>query len=688
LGSYVELSYGQVQGINKQWESGQNSAFACIRADNAYLPTLTPAARAAITAATGNAAFATFPNQTCGFFPFDGPFFSTGGTVITKNWNPQNEQTVTTDTKVTRAVLGLNGKFGGTWTWDAYYQYGKTERSQIGNGYRTNWRYDFAIDAVIDNRVGSATVGQPICRVTLNGAVPGTPFFGPPVAAASLINGCKPLNPFGSSAASAEGLAYAFGALTERDSIRQDVIAASMTGELWGGWGAGPLAAALGAEYRKDKLVNDAGDLPFAQRTDFGLQYGDTNVTEEFLELEMPLLRDQPAANLLMLNAAVRHAKYETNGGFGTIGGSDKQDITTWKVAAVWDPVEWLRIRGSRSRDIRAAGFRELFYSQSIPAGGFFGSAQNPWINPLLLPPGASASDPAVLALNGNPFVSPEKATTTTIGFVLSPSGWAERMKFSADFYDIELVGGLSLGNAQGNVNDCFAGIAAACALVEFGPGLPGQEANPNFARTNITTFRAIYLNQSPYRTKGIDIAWDYSLSVGSLFNDAPGDLSFRLTASHAMETVVPSGRDVAGQNGVDQGFLSDFASSPDWSGNLIVSYANGPFVGTLQARYVSDGALDLQNPKTDPTEPGYDPTMSFSVSDNTIPSYINLNASASYDLKLFGAERAEVYGTINNLLDRDPPFAGTGFGGTGGTNAIFYDALGRTYRVGIRIKM
>ena len=42
----------------------------------------------------------------------------------------------------------------------------------------------------------------------------------------------------------------------------------------------------------------------------------------------------------------------------------------------MWDVIDSVRFRGSYSRDIRAPNFRELFYSQTIPAGGFFGSQQ------------------------------------------------------------------------------------------------------------------------------------------------------------------------------------------------------------------------------------------------------------------------------------------------------------------------
>ncbi len=338
------------------------------------------------------------------------------------------------------------------------------------------------------------------------------------------------------------------------------------------------------------------------------------------------------------------------------------------------------------SRDIRAAGFRELFYSQSIPPGGIFGSTTNPWIT--LQPPAiANQTDAAYLILNGNPAVEPEKATTYTAGFVLTPTS---SMHFSADYYRIKLTGGLALGNALANVQSCFNAVgltgnpinstAPGCQYLTFGTPIPG-----NSPYSNITATRAIYLNQSPYETKGIDFAFDYTMPLDSMFSSVPGSLAFRLSASHTLETIIPSGRDVAGQTGGDQGFLSDFSASPDWSGNVTMSYLNGPFTSTLQARYVASGVLDLQNPKTGIGEPGYNSNNQYSVNDNTVPSYFVFSLTGSYDFKWFDTEKFELWASINNLLDKDPPFSA---GSVGGANAVYFDALGRTYKVGFRVKL
>ena len=76
---------------------------------------------------------------------------------------------------------------------------------------------------------------------------------------------------------SAAARAYAFGPIVEFNTIDQEIVAGSVSGELWQGFGAGgPLTSAFGAEYRKEGLRNDVNsDLPDPTRIDIVAQYGD-----------------------------------------------------------------------------------------------------------------------------------------------------------------------------------------------------------------------------------------------------------------------------------------------------------------------------------------------------------------------------------------------------------------------------
>jgi outer membrane receptor protein involved in Fe transport len=144
--------------------------------------------------------------------------------------------------------------------------------------------------------------------------------------------------------------------------------------------------------------------------------------------------------------------------------------------------------------------------------------------------------------------------------------------------------------------------------------------------------------------------------------------------------------RDVAGQSGGGFGFLPDVAPAPEWVGNLIVSYLRERFTITGQARYTGSGKLDLLTPRTGPGDPGYNPGLTGSVSNSHVPSHTTYNVSGSYDLDVGNFERMQLFASINNLFDKDPPFSGNNGFGVGGVNAAFFDALGRSYRIGVRM--
>src|SRR5690606_28820405 len=89
-----------------------------------------------------------------------GPYACNGFSAMAKVWNPQIQQWTDQQSDTARVTAGVKGRFGGDWRWDAYYQYGKTESKSLQNNVMTNLRMAMAIDAIIDDRVGSPTFGQ------------------------------------------------------------------------------------------------------------------------------------------------------------------------------------------------------------------------------------------------------------------------------------------------------------------------------------------------------------------------------------------------------------------------------------------------------------------------------------------------------------------------------------------------
>src|SRR5690606_20310285 len=300
---------------------------------------------------------------------------------LNKDWTSQLNEHSSFNTEVKRFSIGLDGRFGSSsWTWDAYYQYGETDRQQFVADNRHLNAYLMAVDAVF--AVEGAPTSEIVCRVTRDGfadAVANNPGGGYALANPAIAEGCVPLNPFGNQPMSQAAHDYAFGFLRENLNYKQQVVAANFSGDLSQGVGAGPFQAAFGLEYRKEEGDNIAAEeLPDHVRTDFLIQYGesfagDVDVTEAYIELNTPLLRDRPGAQLLELNLAGRWSEYKNQGREGTTREKRTHDMFTWKLSGVYDPTDWLRLRSTRSRDSRAANFRELYYGQIIHAGGAFG---------------------------------------------------------------------------------------------------------------------------------------------------------------------------------------------------------------------------------------------------------------------------------------------------------------------------
>src|SRR6185312_6214188 len=117
----------------------------------------------------------------------------------------------------------------------------------------------------------------------------------------------------------------------------------------------------------------------------YGLDYaGKISVVEGYGEINVPVLKDLPLAKYLELDGAFRETNNKnTNetGAAATDGESVTHNINSWKLSSIWDLTDWFRLRGTRSRDVRAAGFRELYESYAVSAGGPFGTITNPQNN-------------------------------------------------------------------------------------------------------------------------------------------------------------------------------------------------------------------------------------------------------------------------------------------------------------------
>ena len=565
-----------------------------------------------------------------------------------------------------RVTAGLRGDLGSNWGWDAYYEYGKNKNDQAlfnnvvngsGSGYDfLNW----ALDAVRD-----PASGKIVCRqVLLNNPMAG---------------GCAPLNLFGTSNADPAAVAYAFRTLKEFSTYTQQVLSGNLHGDLSQGWGAGAVKLAVGAEYRREKgaVTHDLANQPWYNQyfLSYGLDYAGTiQVLEGYAEVIVPVLADVPLAKYLEFDGAIRETRTKnTNGTAGPLFDvSNSHNILSWKASGVWDITDWLRVRGTRSRDVRAAGFRELYQAYAA-AGGAFGSVNNPWNNGI--------SDPANIQSGGDVGLQPEKADTTTIGVVLAPkSGALTGLRLSADWYQIKLNGAIAgppfgIG-AQNIVAQCFLGVQAFCDRMT-GEGT-----------ADITGITNTAANIGSFVTRGVDMEADYNLPLDRLSSGASGDLNFRVIGSYLYDMIVDGGLgsapvNYAGQTG-PTGAFGGFNTSPKWQANAFMTYSNSKFSGTVQLRYVGPGKFLTVDSAglavRGPGDAGYSTTYGGSISDNTVDSAVYVNLSASYNL----TSAFQLFGRVDNLFDKKPAVAPGGNGYP--TNPVYFDTYGAAWKLGLRV--
>jgi len=617
----------------------------------------------------------------------------------------------TTNNYVGRIVLGLSGPFFGGWKWDGYYEWGENGTSERLAGDTVEDlalnplitgvypsvsppTYDFlgwALDAVTN-----PATGHIVCAATLP-----TLFGAPNPAYSPLAAGCVPLDLFGSGNASAAALAYAFRTLHQDSAFTQNVFSWSTHGDLFSGWGAGPIAAAIGAEYRHNMadVTHDLANQPWYNNylLSYGEDYsGDIDVVEGYGEVNVPLLKDLPGAQYLGLDVAVRESDYKNSNTVPT-GVSTSYDFPSWKFSGLYNPLDWLTFRADRSRDTRAPSFYEL-WAQTVDTGGLFGTVVNPWACPPGSPCYGVPIDAAKVTTGGyaaNIGLRPEEADTTTLGLVFTPDDNAlQGLQVSTDWYQIIITNAIAeLGSTIGGggtiVNYCYQGITYYCQFIS-------GVSNGSGGFSQITAVNNYNLNLGHYTTRGYDFEVDYKLPFNRFAASRQDSLDFRVLATYQYDQTIAPGYgaptfNYAGVTG-PTGAFGDFNTLPKWQGNAFITYTSGPLVGVIQAHVIGSGKYGEVDPNTGlvllgPGQAGYSTTYPASINNNNVGGATYWNLTLNYTLPFFnqGNQSLQLFGALDNLFNRYPPVAPGGNGYP--TNPVYFDTFGRTWRAGVRLK-
>jgi outer membrane receptor protein involved in Fe transport len=695
LKGFIEGSYGERKSNVGSISLGPSSGTP-LRTDYAYLRGVTYFDRSTgTTRSLSDLIAATPPNAAAVASASQAPGVPTVPLFVAKHYRdiPGGRGQVDAELTTWRFMAGFEGDLDilGGWKWDAYYQYGKSNQFVNNSGIRVNRFFMYALDAVDEGLArGGAANGNIVCRATLPGpANTSTPagfeqHWGQADAA-----GCVPLNILGTNTENAAAIAYAYRNATEDFTYRQQVAAFNLNGSLFEGW-AGPVNLAFGGEYRFEKGFAVHNRLPFNvtnTNNPFGNDFGGSlKILEGYGEVNIPLLKDVPLAESVELDAAFRHT-HQTNKDAIT-SNSKSLDFNTWKVSGTWDVTNWLRFRATRSRDVRAASFVDLYYNlpDTLP-GPPAGTILNPWF---LQGNGAATNDFTKIVYPPNFTLTPEIGNTLTVGVVLQPHGFLDGLRISVDYYDIKIRDAIVVLSAQQVVDACFTA-GAVCDKIFNGAGASFSSVTDATQRRDVENIVRGANNIGSFQQSGWDVEMLYTLPLEKIGASLPGRLTLRGLATITDKMDVNLGNGSGAVSYVNQTGGSAFGGFTAPAKYILTGYATytvGGFGITLDGKYIPKGIYDIRRSADLPN------TNLNSINYNYVESRLYIGLSSSYKFEIGGNDSAEFFFTIRNLFDVAPPNAPSNVSGTLGyvqgggapTNPVFFDTIGATWRAGFRL--
>ena len=568
-----------------------------------------------------------------------------------------------------RGVLGTRGDLSRAFSYDAYYQYGRTNYQESYSNEFSQRRLVNALD-VVANPAG----GAPVCRSVLTNADPN----------------CVPYDVFSGRPISAAALNYLSATGFKRGQTTEQVASASLTGKL-GEYGfKSPYADEgigfnVGAEYRREGLdlqtdnEFSTGDLTGQGAPTLPIN-GSYHVVEGFAETSIPLVRNNFIDDLTF-TGGYRYSKY-------TISNGRKFTTNTYKLGLEFAPIKDVRFRGGYNRAVRVPNIQELFAAQYVgidassdPCAGtaITNSAADAGCRAQGLRVGQTVTENPAAQYNGliggNPFLNPETATTKTLGVVLQPR-FIPRFALTVDYFDIKVKNAIQGFGADAILTACNGASPnlLACGLINRNPVTGSLFLGSDGFVTDLKR------NIGSVRTRGIEVNSSYNHSLGGL-----GSISASLVGTYLDKLTTDNGLtekyDCVGYYGVTCG-----TPAPKWRHKARLTLQTPMGLGiSAQWRYFGKVDVDYKNPSS--TTKGTFLDFGSSIkSQSYFDVATTFNVGRHYNLRL----------GVNNILDREPPLVTSGRGGTssacpgavcnGNTFPAVYDALGRYLYAGITL--
>lgn len=371
------------------------------------------------------------------------------------------------------------------------------------------------------------------------------------------------------------------------------------------------------------------------------------NVYAAFAEVNLPL------TEAIGVHIAARYENYGENAGGDTF--NPKLDLR-------WQVSDWLALRGSVGTTFRAPPLPLLDPAPSVALISLANAFR-------------------AVSQEGNPDLSPEKATTYSVGAIVS----AGKFKGTVDYWNFDFqdpfvteppgtLFNLMFPNNT-NVNCGNPAFADLQSRFTFEPNTCGV--------ANVAKLNTRWVNSGGVKTDGVDTTGEFETD-GVLGGEARLGVTvswihkYAIAAQTLRGVVLAPAFDGVGKFNYNTGYFA----IPQWKGNVYGEIEFGPHNIRIQTNYI-DGYIDQRTtPFTGNLVFGDVPTVAQATILPRPQKGKKLDPFVTTDVTwrvFLPAETTAVF-NINNIFDSDPPFARIELN----YDAAVASAFGRTYKVSL----
>lgn len=581
-----------------------------------------------------------------------------------------------------RGVFGLRGDIGKSWQWDIYSQYSKSD------GKYTN-------DRILDDSIGMQDFRFGSCE----GEV--TPIGGKDCVDVDWYSGRVMYGDF-----TPEERAFLFDTETGKTEYTQWYVEAIATGDLFE-LPAGAVGLAVGANFRRDEIVDTPGHITLAGNawgsSSSGVTAGHSETKEAFGEINIPILADKPLFQSLDFTAAARITNVKAVR--ASDGFSDESNGNwTYKLGLDWAVNDTLRFRGTYGTSYRAPALFEQFLADEK---SFLGQRDiDPciqWGNNLAqgnisqqfadncAADGVPANhtgqgiEANIYTGGGIGVLEPETSTAWTASMILTPSfAFAPHTRFSlaVDYFNIEVKGEIAQLGPSNVLAQCYASDFfpndPVCDLFARVDDLSSSDPDWNSGDSNnIAYVRDSFINVNSQKNSGVDVT---ARVVHDFGNDT--ELSFQAQMTwQAEDSIALFAGTPEGSNGE--------AGDPIWVGDFRLQLDRGPW-SLFYGLDVIGGTDDTQ----DWLENNGSMCRNYTTFNGPVCLKLTTDATFYHSVSVTReiGNNFQITAGVANLTDQRPPRT-SNMGGDGVTHmgqGVFYsqyDLLGRRAFVNVKFK-